>query len=193
MSNMRTTQSETIPVEASAALSSAVWTLDPAHTHIGFTVRHLGLTRTPGIFKRFSGQFAFDDLNIEASSGTFEVDAASIDTALDLRDEHLRGSEWFDVQAYPKIVFVSRAVRHIEGRQYVIDGDLTLRGITLPIAFNMTLIDRAVNPWTQAPVVGFEAVAGISRSAYGMSAFPGALSDEVRLAVSIELVRAEQN
>jgi polyisoprenoid-binding protein YceI len=189
MPSFRVPESNTDTVEANPAASHTTWEIEPAHTHIGFSVRHLGLTSTPGIFRRFSAQLAFDDSNFEVSSGSFEIDAASIDTALDIRDEHLRGGDWFDVQAYPKIVFVSRAVRHIEGRQYVIDGDLTMRGTTLPVSFETTFLDRAVNPWTQAPVLGFEAVASISRSAYGMGAFPGALSDEVQLKVSIELTR----
>lgn len=189
MSNLHASEPNTHAVDADSMLSPTAWEIEPAHTHIGFSVRHLGLTNTPGIFRRFSARLAFDDSNLEASSGSFEIDASSIDTALDIRDEHLRGSDWFDVHVYPKIVFVSRSVRHIEGKQYVIDGELTMRGTTLPVSFETTFIDRAVNPWTQAPVLGFEAVASISRSAYGMSAFQGALSDEVRVKVSIELAR----
>ncbi|GAB7549461.1 YceI family protein [Cupriavidus sp. 8B] len=163
------------------------WVLDPAHTHIGFSVRHLGLTSTPGVFKRFSAQLQFDDQRIDASSVSFEIDVASIDTALEVRDEHLRGADWFNTQAHPRAVFVSRAVRRREGADFVIEGDLTLRGVTLPVAFDAALRGRAVNPWTQAPVVGFSAVATISREAYGMGAFPAALSDEVRLKIEIEL------
>ncbi|WP_244305846.1 YceI family protein [Paraburkholderia lacunae] len=174
-------------IESAPASTRAVWTIEPAHTHIGFSVRHLGLTRTPGIFRRFDARLSFDDQRVEASSVSFEVDAASIDTVFGLRDEHLRGADWFDVQSHPTIVFVSHSVRHIEGRQYVIEGDLTIRGITLPASFDSTLIDRAVNPWTQSPVVGFEATANISRSAYGMDAIPHALSDTVHLTIATEV------
>ncbi|ADG18152.1 YceI family protein [Paraburkholderia atlantica] len=165
----------------------AAWSVDPAHTHIGFSVGHLGLTRTPGVFKRFVARLQFDERNIEASSVTFEVETASIDTALEMRDGHLRGADWFDVEAHPKAVFVSRAVQRGGNDRYVIEGVLSLRGVTLPVMFDAALTGRAVNPWTQAPVVGFEAVATISRSAYGMGAFPGALSDSVRLKIETEL------
>jgi polyisoprenoid-binding protein YceI len=167
--------------------SSTVWVIEPAHTHIGFSVRHLGLTSTPGVFKRFSAQLQFDDARIEASSVAFEVEVDSLDTALTLRDEHLRGADWFNTQAHPRAAFVSRTVRRGPDSRYVIEGDLKLRGVTLPVIFDAALTGRATNPWTQAPVVGFEAVASISRSAYGMGAFPGALSDEVRLRVETEL------
>ena len=73
------------------------------------------------------------------------------------------------------------------GTHQVIDGDLTIRGITLPALFDATLIARAVNPWTRHPVVGFEATANISRSAYGMDAIPHALSDNVRLKIATEI------
>ncbi|SKD05629.1 Polyisoprenoid-binding protein YceI [Paraburkholderia hospita] len=174
-------------IEPASASVRAAWAIEPAHTHIGFSVRHLGLTRTPGIFRRFDAQLAFDDQRVEASSVSFEIEAASIDTALDVRDEHLRGAEWFDVQSHPTIFFVSRSVRNTEGREYVIEGDLTIRGITLAVSFDTTLIDRAVNPWTQSPVVGFEATANISRSAYGMDAIPHALSDTVHLTIATEV------
>jgi polyisoprenoid-binding protein YceI len=167
--------------------NSAAWVIEPAHTHIGFSVRHLGLTSTPGVFKRFAAQLRFDDQDIKASSVMFEVETASIDTALEMRDEHLRGADWFNAQAYPKAAFVSRMVRRAGGERYVIEGDLSSRGVTLPVAFDAALTGRAVNPWTQAPVVGFEAVAIISRNAYGMGAFPGALSNEVRLKIQTEL------
>lgn len=168
--------------------NSAAWVVEPAHTHISFAVRHLGLTSTPGVFKRFAAQLRFDDRDIEASSVIFEVETASIDTALAMRDEHLCGPEWFNVSAHPKAVFASRSVRRGSGDRFVIEGDLTLRGVTLPVAFDAALLGRAVNPWTQAPVVGFEAVAVISRNAYGMGAFPGALSDDVKLKIETELI-----
>lgn len=167
--------------------NSSAWVIEPAHTHIGFSVRHLGLTSTPGVFKRFAAQLRFDDQDIEASSVMFEVETASIDTALEIRDEHLCGADWFNAQAHPRAVFVSRAVRRADGDRYVIEGELTLRGVTLPVVFDAAFTGRAVNPWTQAPVVGFEAVAIISRGAYGMGAFPGALSDEVKLKIETEL------
>lgn len=175
-------------VEAAPAAAPAVWNLEPAHTHISFSVRHLGLTHTPGIFKRFSSQLDFDEQHIEASSVSVEIDVASLDTAFDLRDEHLRGADWFDVQTHPKITFASTAVRHLGERRYVIDGNLTVRGITLPVSFDTTLIDRTVHPWTNGPVIGFEAQGSVSRAAYGMGAFPHALSDEVQLKIALEVM-----
>jgi polyisoprenoid-binding protein YceI len=176
-----------LPTDGASMTNSVTWVAEPAHTHISFSVRHLGLTSTPGVFKRFSSRVCFDNQAIEASSVTFEVDTSSIDTALDMRDGHLRGPEWFDVENYPMATFVSSKVRAGDHNRYAIEGELTLRGITLPVTFEVELTGRATNPWTQAPVVGFEASATVSRSAYGMGAFPGALSDEVRIQIETEL------
>lgn len=166
---------------------SAAWVIQPAHTHIAFSVSHLGLTRTPGVFKRFAADLDFDDRNIEASRIAFEVETASIDTALDIRDEHLRGPEWLAAEAHPKATFKSRSVRRAGDDRYLIEGDFTLRGHTLPLTFDAIFTGRAVNPWSQAPVVGFEAVGVISRSAHGMGMFPGVIADEVNLSIAIEL------
>lgn len=171
-------------------MNSTTWVFEPAHTHIGFSVRHLGLTSTPGVFKRFAAQLHFDEQVIESSRLRFEVEVASIDTALEVRDDHLRGADWFDVQSYPVAVFESRAVHRAADDRYLVAGDLTLRGISLPVTLQAVLTGRASNPWTQAPVVGFEAGGAISRSAFGMGMFPAALSDEVRLRIAAELTHA---
>lgn len=168
---------------------STRWVFEPAHTHIAFSVRHLGLTSTPGIFKRHTAQVDFDGHAIERGGVTFEVEVDSIDTALALRDDHLRGADWFDARRHPRATYVSRAVRRVAGERYVIEGDLTLRGVTLPLDLEAELTGRAVNPWTQAPVLGFAAHGVISRAAYGMGAFPGALSDAVQLRIEAELTR----
>lgn len=162
------------------------WAIEPAHTHIGFSVRHLGLSSTPGVFKRFQAQLEYEDDNLEATRLRFEVEVASIDTAFALRDAHLRGPDWFAVEQHPKAIFVSHRVRQ-HGQRLAVEGELTLRGITLPLTLEARLTGRATNPWTQAPVCGFEASGNISRSAYGMGAFPGALSDEVQLQLQVEI------
>lgn len=165
------------------------WVIEPAHTHIGFSVSHLGLTRTPGVFKRFRAQLQFDDKNIEASSVIFEVETASIDTALEMRDEHLREPDWLSVEAHPRAVFHSRSLRRKDDGTYLLEGDFTLRGQTRTIMFDTVFTGKAVNPWTRDSVVGFEAVAVLSRSDYGMTLFPGAVGDEIRLEIGIELTR----
>lgn len=170
--------------------NAVTWAIEPAHTHIGFSVRHLGLTSTPGVFKQFAAQVELDEDRLEDAKVNFEVEVASLDTALEIRDEHLRGADWFDAATHPKAVFASRAVRRTGEDTFVIEGDLTFRGIAQPVSFDAALTGRAVNPWSQKPVLGFEATGSISRSAFGMGLFPGALADDVRLSIQIELTHA---
>jgi len=167
--------------------ATRVWAIEPAHTHIAFSVRHLGLTNSWGVFKRFDAQLSFDPSSIETSSVTFEVETDSIDTGMELRDKHLKGVDWFDVQTHPKAIFKSRSVTLTNWDRYTVVGDLTIRGVTHPVEFTALLTGHATNPWTQAKLTGFELTGAISRSAYGLGAFPGALSDTVHLRIETEL------
>ncbi|MCK4138846.1 polyisoprenoid-binding protein (plasmid) [Ralstonia pseudosolanacearum] len=178
-----------LAVAALPASAFAAWEIEPTHTHISFQVGHLGLTKTPGIFRKFETQLNFDDKDIEAASVTIAIDTASIDTANDLRDAELRGPTWLDARANPRITFVSTSVRHAEGNHYVISGNLTVRGKTLPVAFQTTLTARTVNPWLQVPAIGFVGSTKIKRSDFGIASFPAAISDEVDLNIALELLK----
>lgn len=171
------------------APAMAAWEVDPAHTHISFQVSHLQLTKTPGIFKRFNATLDFDEKKIERSSVRFVIDASSIDTAHEGRDTDLQGPDWFDAVANPSITFVSNRVRAAGGNRYLIDGNLSLRGKAVPVTFSARLTSRAENPFLKVPAVGFEATAKIKRSAFGMTSYLAAISDEVELRVALELLK----
>lgn len=170
-------------------MALAAWEIDPSHTHVGFQVGHLGLTHTPGIFRKVEGQVTFDDKKIEASSVAITIDAASIDTVHTQRDADLRSAPWFDVEKNPKLTFVSTSVRRIDDKNYVISGNLTIRGKTLPVDFNTVLTNRVVNPFLKVPVVGFVGNARIKRSDFGMTQYLAVIADEVELKIALELVQ----
>ena len=167
----------------------AGWELDPTHTHVSFDVSHLGLTQTPGIFRQVSGQVNYDDKNVESSSVTISIDTASIDTAHAQRDADLRGADWFDAEKHPKITFVSKAVRKVGEQKYVITGDLSIRGKTLPVDFTTTLTNRATNPFLKLPMVGFQGEARVKRSAFGLSQYPNVIGEDVNLRIALELIQ----
>lgn len=170
-------------------LAFAAWELDAAHTHVGFQVSHMGLTQTPGLFRKVEGQVTFDDKNIEASKVTITIDAASIDTVHTQRDIDLRGAAWFDAEKNPKLSFVSTSVRRIDDKNYVIAGQLTIRGKTLPVDFNTVLTNRVVNPFLKVPVVGFVGSAKVKRSDFGMTQYLALIADEVDLKIALELIQ----
>ena len=167
----------------------AGWELDPSHTHVSFQVGHLGLSKTPGTFRKVDGRMNFDDKNIEASSVTITIDVASIDTVNGQRDADLRSAAWFDVEKYPNIVFASTAVRRIDDKHYVISGNLAIHGKTLPVEFDTVLTARAVNPFLKVPMVGFYGNAKIKRSDFGLTQYPAVIADDVELKIAIELLQ----
>jgi polyisoprenoid-binding protein YceI len=168
-------------------LSYAAWEIEPSHTHVGFTVDHLGLTHTPGMFRTVSGKLEFDDKNIKAAKVTLNIATASIETANAARDAALRGEDWFDAQAYPQITFVSSSVKQVDAKHYLISGNLTVRGKTVPVDFHMEMTEQIVNPFLKVPALGFAAMAHVSRSAFGMTRFLPAVGDDVTLTIQLEM------
>ena len=167
----------------------AAWEIDPSHTHVSFQVGHLGLTHTPGIFRKVEGRVQFNDKNVEASSVSITIDAASIDTVHGQRDSDLRSDAWFDVEKNPRITFVSTSVRRIDEKNYAISGNLSIRGKSLPVDFSMMLTNRAINPFLKLPMVGFVGNTKIKRSDFGMVQYPAVISDEVDLKIALELIQ----
>ncbi len=167
--------------------ASAAWEIEPTHTHVSFEVGHMGMTHTPGIFRKVDSSVKFDDKKIELSSVTVSIDTASVDTAVSQRDSALRSADWFDAEKNPQITFASKSVRRIDDKNYVISGDLTVRGVTRPVDFSTVLTARTVNPFLKVPAVGFVATAKIKRSDFGMTQILFAVSDEVDLKIALEM------
>jgi len=172
------------------AIASAAWTLEPTHTNIAFEVDHLGLTKTPGQFRKFDAQVTFDEVNVEKSRVTFTIETASIDTLSTARDTELRGEKWLDAGRFPNITFASRSVRRVDANRIVISGDLTIRGKTLPVDFEARITNRIENPFLKVPSVGLVASTNIRRTAFGVAEYLPAIGDEVTLRVQTELNKA---
>ena len=167
--------------------SMAAWEIEPSHTHVSFAVGHMGLTHTPGLFRSVSGTVNFDDRNITASSVSLSMDTASVDTAHAQRDEVLRSADWLNAQAYPKITFVSTGVQRIDATHYVVAGNLSVRGKSVPVSFNTTMTGPVMNPFLKVPSVGFSGTAHVSRSAFGMQTFLPVVADDVELIFQLEM------
>ncbi|MEY2560193.1 MAG: hypothetical protein QOG51_608 [Verrucomicrobiota bacterium] len=167
--------------------------IDPSHSTIAFKVRHM-LGTAKGNFTKFSGTIDVDREHPEQSSVNVTIQAASIDTAITKRDDHLRG-ELFDVAKYPEITFKSRRVKQTGASTGEIAGDLTMHGVTRAITLNVQLLSNsealAKNPtsrWrvTTAPIKRSQFGLVFSRSAETVSM----ISDDVSVDIEIEAVRA---
>ncbi|MDZ4355657.1 MAG: YceI family protein [Variovorax sp.] len=174
-------------VALSPLLAMAAWKIEPTHTNVTFEVDHLGLTKTPGQFRKFSAEVFLDEKEIEKSRVNFTVDANSIDTLVSVRDSELRREDWFDAERHPNITFVSKTVKRTDDGSVVISGELTVRGKTLPVDFNGRLTDVINNPFLKIPSIGLVATARIKRSDFGMTKFLPAVADEVELRLQTEL------
>jgi len=172
---------------------AGTWDIDPAHSEVSFVVRHLVVSKVRGRFDRFSGTI-ITDADLDRSSVTAAIDASSINTNEPNRDNHVRSTDFLDVENFPNITFRSTAVRN-EGGRFFVDGELTIRGATRPVT-----LDVEVNGFTPdhrgGTRAGFSASTEINRDDFGVSyngPIPGTdnamvLSDKVALTLEVEAV-----
>ncbi len=173
--------------------------LDPEHTAIGFMVHHIGYADTLGLFTEVAGRFAYDEDAPAVTDVYVEVDAASIFSNSEARDEHARGADFLDVADHPTIVFEGREATPTGENTGTITGDLTLRGVTRAVTFDLTLNKSGRYPFDptgggEPPyVVGVSARATIARSDFGMTyaVEPGWVGDEVELIIEFEAIRED--
>jgi polyisoprenoid-binding protein YceI len=174
------------PVTAEAAER---FVIDPEHTSILFMVSHLGYARMVGRFPVFGGEFTFDDQAVENSSVTVTIETASVDTGLQARDDHLRSPDFFNAAEFPEMTFTSTGIERTGDNSGRITGDLTLLGVTKPVALDVTFNQKAPHPpplYNGVLVAGFSATTKIRRSDFGMSTFVPAIGDEIEIVLEVE-------
>jgi polyisoprenoid-binding protein YceI len=170
--------------------------IDDIHTHIGFSVKHMMVSTVRGQFKRYRGTVELDPTDFTRSRFRGEVDVTSIETGNAQRDEHLRASDFFDAANHPKITFTSSRIESKGDNEYVVHGDLTIRGVTQPVAFDVEFHGTSKNHYGKT-VAGLSAAATINRKDFGVSynavleAGGVAIGERVKLEIDAEFVAAE--
>jgi len=173
---------------------TGTYTLDPAHTRIGFVARHAMVTKVRGSFDEFAGTAVLDGANPANSRVEVTIEAASIDTRNAQRDEHLRGNDFLAMQEYPKITFASTGVRQAGETTFEVTGDLTIKGVTNEITIPFEFEGAAKDPFGNQRV-GFEGSVTINRRDYGVTwnaALEGGgvlVSDKVTLEFEISAIK----
>ena len=147
-------------------LTPGVWTVDASHSTVGFVVRHLVVAKTRGRFGTFEGTITIAENPLE-STVEASADTASVNTNDDGRDTHLRNSDFFEAETYPKITFVSTTIEP-DGGDYKLNGDLTIKGVTKSITLPLEYQGSAKDPFGNTRI-GFEGTTQIERSDYGVS------------------------
>lgn len=170
-------------------LTPGTWTVDPSHSELGFVARHLMVSKVRGKFTDFDGTVTVAE-NVADSTVVANVRLASVDTNAPDRDAHLRSADFFDVEATPEMVFRSTKVS-----DDTLEGDLTIKGITHPVVFDIDFNGVASDPWGNTKA-GFEAKAEISRKEWGLTwnaAIEGGgvlVSDKITINLDVELAKA---
>jgi polyisoprenoid-binding protein YceI len=154
----------TVDASATAQLSPGTWAIDPIHSSIGFSVRHLMVSKVRGTFDNFSGEIVVGEDG--SASVTAEIAVDSVNTNNEQRDAHLKAADFFDVEQYPTATFRSTGVR-TNGDGFAVDGEFTLKGVTKAITLDLEF--NGVNPGMgHGEVAGFEASVVLNRKDFGI-------------------------
>lgn len=150
----------------STPLPTGTWNIDPSHSTIGFTVRHLGFSKVRGSFKEFEGTVTVAD-SLDASTATATIQAASFDSGDAGRDDHVRSGDFLDAESFPTLTFVATDAKQV-GDDYVVTGDLTVRDVTKPVELKVEYLGADTDPFGNEKA-GFEATTEIDREEFGLT------------------------
>lgn len=173
----------------------STWTIDPAHSIAEFAVKHMMVATVKGRFRTVEGTLRIDEANPQRSLITAAVDAASVDTGVEQRDEHLRSDDFFNAERFPKLAFQSTKIEQA-GDAWKMTGDLTIRDVTRSVVFDVEFDGRGVDAWG-GDRAGFSAETKISRKDFGVhwngliEAGGVAVGDTVRISINISVVRQD--
>ena len=150
------------------AVPTGTYVLDASHSRVGFVARHAMVTKVRGAFNDISGQGSFDAAQPTNSKVELTIQAASIDTRNADRDAHLRSNDFFDMEQYPTITFVSTAVEPQGDDEYLVTGDLTIKGVTKPVSVAFDATGPVVDPWGNTRI-GLEGKVVVNRKDWGLN------------------------
>ncbi len=148
-------------------MKTVTWNIDTTHSNIAFSVRHMVFSKVRGRFDSWTGTINLSDDELSESSVEVEIEAASLNTGTADRDTHLRGADFFDVEQFPILRFTSTKVEKLEGDNYRLHGELSIRDATHPVVLEGTISGRATDPWGNQRVA-FAATTSILRSDFGL-------------------------
>jgi polyisoprenoid-binding protein YceI len=179
-----------------ASSAQTKWSVDPTHSNVKFSVSHMVISEVEGSFSGFEGTIDAPSADFNNSSISFSVNVGSINTNSDQRDGHLKSPDFFDVAKYPTMTFTSASFKKTTGNNYKLEGNLTIKGVTKKVTFDVTYGGIAKDPYGNTKA-GFKAKGTIKRMEYGLtwSALTEAgglvVGDDVAIMLNIELVKAK--
>jgi polyisoprenoid-binding protein YceI len=171
------------------AAAQDTWQLDPAHSSAQFSVRHLGVSTVRGAFTKVSGTVQYDAANLGKSSIQATIDASSVDTRVEQRDNDLRSPNFLDVQKYPTIAFKSKTIEAAGAGKLKVTGDLTIHGVTKEAVLDVDGPTPAMkDPWGNQRM-GASATTKVNRKDFGVNGAPGVVGDDLTITLDIEMIK----
>ena len=174
---------------SAAAQDKDTWTIDPNHTSAQFSVRHLGVSTVRGAFTKVSGTVQYDPSNLSKTSIQASIDASSVDTRVEMRDNDLRSPNFFDVAKYPTITFQSRKVEAAGPGKLKVTGDLTIHGVTKEAVLDVDGPSAPMkDPWGNQRI-GASATTKVNRTDFGVAGAKGVVGDDINITLDIEMTK----
>jgi len=176
------------------AAATGTWAIDPSHSRLGFAAKHAMVTTVRGQFNAFSGSLVLDGTDPTASAATVEIEASSFSSGSDDRDNHVKGSDFLDVESYPTLTFAASSVRQVNAEEFVMAGDLTIRGTTRPVEIAAELEGVSTDPFGNDRI-GFTGTTQISRKDFGLTwnvaleAGGVLVSDKVKITLDVSAIK----
>lgn len=177
-----------------AIASAQSFAIDPAHTTVGFSVKHFGVSNVSGAFSDVTGTLEWDGKNLETAKTEIKIAAKSVDTRTQKRDDHLRSADFFEVAKYPSIAFKSKSVKLTGQNTATVVGDLTIKAITKEVTLDVTFNGTMDDPWGNERA-GFSATGKLNRHDWGVTApntVDKAIGDEIKITIETEFTRPKK-
>jgi polyisoprenoid-binding protein YceI len=179
-----------LSIAAAAAAQTGTWQIDPNHSAAQFSVRHLGVSTVRGAFTKVTGSAKYDTADPTKDAVEVTIDASSVDTRVQMRDNDLRSPNFLDVQKYPTITFHSKQTKAAGTGKLQITGDLTIHGVTKEVVLDVDGPSAPIkDPWGNQRI-GASASTKINRRDFGVNGAPGVAGDDITITIDAELIQA---
>ena len=176
-------------------MATTNWVVDPMHSEVQFKVKHLVISTVTGTFRNFEGGATTEHDDFNDAEIHFSLDVNSIDTNQEMRDTHLKGTDFFDAETYPHIAFKSTSFKKVDDDEYTLTGDLTMKGVTKPVTLKAEYGGTAKDAYGNQKL-GFEVTGKVNRKEFGLTynavTETGglALGEDIKLSANIQLAKA---
>ncbi|CAN5415193.1 YceI family protein [soil metagenome] len=176
-------------------MATTKWVVDPMHSEVQFKVKHLVISTVTGTFRNFDGGATTEHDDFDGAEVHFSLDVNSVDTNQEMRDTHLKSADFFEAETYPKIAFKSTSFKKVDDEEYVLTGDLTMKGVTKPVTLKAEYGGTAKDNYGNKKL-GFEVTGKINRKEFGLTynalTETGglALGEDIKLIANIQLAQA---